>query len=106
MLLIFYDFIINHQSDFKNLTDELFWHFDYEREQTFIDYFLTLQQKFNHLAAFILNMLKIRYIVMLQVYDVMKINCIIIKYSIMIKRSSTISITERAHFKLHALKSF
>ena len=43
MLLVFYDFIINHQSDFKNFINELSQHFNYKKEQTFINCFLILQ---------------------------------------------------------------
>ena len=32
MLLIFYNFMINHQLDFKNSTDESSWHSDYEKQ--------------------------------------------------------------------------
>ena len=70
----------------------------------FIDYFLTLQQKFNHLVTFILNVLKIKYIIMLQVYDIIKISCIITEYDIIIKKNSITLIIKKAHFRLHALK--
>ena len=64
MLLILYNFMINHQSDFKNLIDESSQYSDYKKQQTVIDCFLTLQQKFNHFITFILSVLKIRYIIM------------------------------------------
>ena len=53
----------------------------------FINYFLTLQQKFNHFTASVLNVSEIKFVVMLQIYDIIKISCIIINYNIMTERS-------------------
>ena len=72
----------------------------------FINCFSILQQKFNHFIAFVLNILKIRYIIIFQIYNVMKINYMITDYNIITERSFIISAIERAHFKLHTLKSF